>query len=84
MNDSRQILNSIAELVDAWCEERKLCCLRFILQAFPVTSGLTDDWGELAKQLRNIESFCKKDLADDELEQVRALARDTEKMVHRQ
>ncbi len=84
MNGSRQILDSVAALVDAWCDERKLRCLRFVLQAFPLTSGVTDNWDELAKQLRNVETFCKDDLADEELSQVRELARDVEKMVHRQ
>jgi hypothetical protein len=83
MSDSRQVLNSVAALVDAWCEERKLRCLRFILQAFPLTTGITDDWSELALQLRNVETYCVDDLSEEELAQVRALARDAEKNIHR-
>ena len=35
------------KLIDAWCDRRKLPVLRVILQAYPLATGLTDEWEEL-------------------------------------
>ena len=47
MHDTIEIQKSIKILVDQWCERRCLTALKYILQGWPLSSGLTDDWAEL-------------------------------------
>ena len=51
-------------LVDSWCERRCLSALRFILQGYPLSSGLTDDWANLLKALEDVRAFSREDITD--------------------
>lgn len=53
-------------LVDHWCERRALGPLRLILQAYPLASGLTDEWHQLYQALRLIRSQYDKQLPEEE------------------
>lgn len=44
----------------AWCDRKCLHTLRAILPAWPMASGLTDNWGELLKAMQNVRAFAEK------------------------
>ena len=64
---------SVDDLIDGWCERRSLKPLRHILRAYPLASGLTDEWEELRAALRHIRTSCRDDLEPQELDTVVAL-----------
>jgi hypothetical protein len=76
--DSAADLNSIvAGLVDGWCANRNLHALRLILQAYPMRSGLSDEWYDLRDALTFVRADCRDTLSPDEsdrLEHAIALA----------
>ncbi len=57
-------------LIDAWCERRQLKLLRTILTAYPIVSGLTDEWGDLATALKTIRMQHSSLLAPEEIDRV--------------
>jgi len=67
---AESLLESVAALVDSWCERRCLSALRFILQGYPLSSGLTDDWGNLLKALENVRAFARDELTEEETKAV--------------
>ncbi len=57
MSDRRttmDICREVDALVDAWCERRELVALRQVLAGWPLSGGLTDDWGMLARSLHSL------------------------------
>ncbi len=66
MNDPKIILQKIDTLINCWCERRCLKPLRYILQHYPLLSGLTDEWGALYESLRDIKGLCQKELNSEE------------------
>jgi hypothetical protein len=71
MNDANaDVLRSITGLVDSWCDRRSLAALREILQGWPLTSGLTDDWGQLGDALRGVRALARAELTEDEAAEV--------------
>jgi hypothetical protein len=65
--DSQGVFNVIDRLVDSWCERRCLKALRYILIAWPLTSGLTDDVADLLEALKKVRLMAKDELIKDEL-----------------
>ena len=57
-------------LIDGWCERRALNPLRHILPAYPLASGLTDEWHQLYDALRDIRALCGDELAAEESERL--------------
>ncbi|MGF6569120.1 hypothetical protein ABH945_001196 [Paraburkholderia sp. GAS333] len=55
-----------AELFDIWCERRVVRPLRHLLRTWPLTSGLTDDWGDLHEALRALRSDCRAAISEAE------------------
>ena len=66
MEDNKQLFSSIQGLVEAWCDRRCLGALRRILPAYPLSSPLTDGWGELLIALQEVRAFAKEELTPDE------------------
>ncbi|MCA1612991.1 MAG: hypothetical protein LC800_02315 [Acidobacteria bacterium] len=60
------LFNVLDGLIEAWCERRALKPLRYILQGYPLTSGLTDDWHQLKEALENVRACCGDDLTPEE------------------
>jgi hypothetical protein len=60
------IFTTLDSLIDAWCERRALKPLRYVLQGYPLSSGLTDDWHQLKEALENVRAFCRSELTRDE------------------
>jgi len=53
-------------LIDGWCERRALNLLRHILPAYPLASGLTNEWHRLYDALRDIRALCADELDAEE------------------
>jgi hypothetical protein len=56
--------------IDVWCDRRCLSALRRILAAYPMLSGLTDKWGELATAIENVRAFARDHITGPELQSV--------------
>ena len=83
IGDERQFFDMLRSLVEAWCDRRCLGSLRFILQAYPMPSKLTDSWGELELALANVRAFARNELTDSELQSVEELIRTIRKAMGR-
>jgi hypothetical protein len=80
---NEQLLSAVQRLVEAWCDRRCLGALRHILAGYPLTSPLTDGWGELYDALRNVRSFSRDELAHVEMDAVNELITEVGKIVYR-
>ena len=80
---NRNLLSGIESLVNAWCDRRCLVALKFILQGWPLSSGLTDDWGQLLDSLQNVRSFAAHELTADEAEKLTAFTHEVHRIVYR-
>jgi len=67
IHDNSQFFSTLQSLVDSWCDRRCLSALRWILQAYPMHSGLTDEWAELAIALENIRALARDQITPSEL-----------------
>jgi hypothetical protein len=83
IGNDRRFFDVLQSLVDAWCDRRCLGALRFILQAYPMPSGLTDSWGELEIALANVRAFARNELTDPELQTVEEAIRTIRKAMGR-
>ena len=63
------------ELFEVWCERRAARPLRYLLRAWPLSSGLTDDWGDLHEALRALRANCRTEISNAELARVDDLIR---------
>jgi hypothetical protein len=70
IENSSQFFSVLQSLIDAWCDRRCLGALRRILAAYPMVSGLTDEWGELAIALENVRAFARDQITGAELQLV--------------
>jgi hypothetical protein len=61
-----EIFSKIDKLIDGWCERRALKPLRHVLKSYPLSSGLTDDWGALLESLKDIKGLCGSELTAEE------------------
>ncbi len=64
-----------AQLFDIWCERRSARPLRYLLSAWPLTNGLTDDWGNLYEALRGLRANCREEISEADLTNVEDLIR---------
>ena len=70
---SEEFHSGIASLIDGWCERRALSLLRVLLAAYPLASGLTDEWAEVAFSLKEIRVWHHEALAPGEFDRVVSL-----------
>lgn len=63
-----RVFSSVNGLVDAWCERRSLRALAEVLRAWPLSSGSTEEWGELREALAGVRAFAALELNQSELE----------------
>ena len=80
---AESLLESVAALVDSWCERRCLLALKIILQGYPLSSGLTDDWGSLLKALEDVRAFARDELTEEETKIVGELIGFVSRIVYR-
>ena len=80
---SEQIVGHVSQLVEAWCDRRALRALRHVLPAWPLSSGLTDDWGQLLQALHDVQAFAKDDLTPEELQNASRLIAEVQHLIER-
>ncbi len=83
MQNSQDILKSINLLVETWCDRRSFSALRYILQGFPLSSGLTDDWANLLDGLENVRAFASDELTEEEKQNLSQLISSINQIVYR-
>ena len=67
IENNSEFFAAVKSLVEAWCDRKSLGALRRVLQAYPMTSGLTDEWGELAIAIENVRAFAREEITEREL-----------------
>lgn len=77
-----ELSRDVERLVFAWCDRRCFRALRAILQGWPVSSGLTDDWGALLDALEKVRAFASAELTDGERAVLEDLIRAAAKVVY--
>ncbi len=80
----KAISDACAALFDAWCERCAVGPLRLLLRVWPLTDGLTDDWGEFYEALRSIQADRSLNLPAAELEGLAGIVRGVSAIIHRQ
>jgi hypothetical protein len=83
IENNEQLFASIQKLVEAWCDRHCLGALRRILPGYPLTSPLTDGWGELLIALQNVRAFARNELTADEQEVLEECIRAVDSAIHR-
>jgi hypothetical protein len=82
MNNA-QPLDIVQALVASWCDRRCLKALRAILAGYPLSSPLTDGWGDLLKALQDVRAFARDELTEAERATVDECIRAVERVVYR-
>jgi hypothetical protein len=77
------INDAFAALFDAWCERRAVGPLQHLLRAWPLTGGLTDDWGRRYEALRSIQAERSLDLPATEIEDLAGIVKGVSTIIHR-
>jgi hypothetical protein len=83
IENNEQLFASIQKLVEAWCDRHCLGALRRILPGYPLSSPLTDGWGDLLTALQNVRAFAGHELTADEQEVLEDCIRAVDSVVHR-
>jgi hypothetical protein len=79
----QDVFSEIERLVGAWCDRRCLKALRAILGGWPLSAGLTDQWGNLLDALEKVRAFSGSELTEDERTQVDRLIHEVGALVCR-
>jgi hypothetical protein len=74
---------TLQRLVEGWCDRRCLRALRAILRGYPLTSALSDGWGDLLTALQDVRAFARSELTDAERTTVDDCIRLVETALHR-
>jgi hypothetical protein len=77
------LFRKLQGLVEGWCDRRCLRALRAILHGYPMTSMLTEGWGELLIALQNVRAFAREELTEDERSTVEECISAVDRAVHR-
>jgi hypothetical protein len=78
-----ELCRDVERLVFAWCDRRCFRALRAILQGWPLSSGLTDDWGALLDALEKVRAFASAELTEGERAVLEELIHAAGKVVYR-
>jgi len=66
MESTTELFATLDRLVDGWCDRRALRPLRIILRVYPMSSPLTDGWGDLRNALRDLRCLRDPEISDAE------------------
>jgi hypothetical protein len=75
------LFGTIRQLINSWCDRRCLKALRAILRGYPMTSPLTDGWGELLLALLDVRAFAGSELIQPERKMVDDCIRTIERLM---
>jgi hypothetical protein len=78
-----EVLESIETLFDQWAARRNYLALKHLLNGWPLTSGLTDDWANLLDELKYIFNHLGGSLSDDENKILAVLIREIDHQLWR-
>jgi hypothetical protein len=78
-----EIIEQVERLVGGWRDRRSLRALRAILSGWPLSNGLTDDWGNLLDALEKVRALARDELTDLEARAVEDLIHDVQRVIHR-
>lgn len=78
-----KIVVEVDRLVEGWCDRRCLRALRAILSGWPLSSGLTDDWGNLLEALEKVRALAREELTESEAQSVESLIHEVAEAIHR-
>ena len=81
--EAPNIIQEVEGLVAAWCDRRALRALRAILSGWPLTSGLTDDCGDLLTALERVRAFARDDLSEQEMRTVEKAIHEVQMVIER-
>jgi hypothetical protein len=81
--DNAHLFDALRTLVEGWCDRRCLKALRAILHGYPLSSPLTDGWGELLIALQDVRAFADHELTDAERSAVDECIRAVERALYR-
>ena len=81
--DNAALFSALQSLVEGWCDRRCLKALRAILGGYPLSSPLTDGWGDLLTALQDVRAFALSELTEAERTTVDECIRTVERTVHR-
>lgn len=70
VNEKDDLFPLLDDLVDGWCEGRALNPLRHLLSAYPLSTGLNDEWHKLDEALKDIRALCRDELGIEEKEKL--------------
>ena len=76
-------LDLVHGLVAGWCDRRCLKALRAILAGYPLSSPLTDGWGDLLRALQDVRAFARDELTEAERVSIDECIRAVERIIHR-
>jgi hypothetical protein len=78
-----KIIEEVEQLVGGWCDRRSLRALRAILSGWPLSGGLTDDWGNLLDALEKVRALARNELTENEARVVEDLIHQVQQVVNR-
>jgi hypothetical protein len=78
----QDLCTEIDQLVGAWCDRRCLKALRAVLNGWPLSAGLTDEWATLLDALEKVRAFAGSELTDDDRKQVDSLIHEVGGLVY--
>lgn len=79
---NEELFRELHGLIEGWCDRRCLLALRAILHGYPLTSAMTDGWGELLKALQDVRAFARDELTDAERDAVEECIRTVDRVLH--
>ena len=82
-NNNEEFFTAMKDIINAWCEQKNLVPLSYILWPYLTFSGLTDSWSELRDALRSIRAMCREKISTEELEIIEDLTRACDHVIYR-
>jgi hypothetical protein len=76
-----ELLVSLKNLADGFCERRSLNSLRHYLPAYCALNGMTDGWQELVIALKDVLVFAKSEISPQEKDEIKRIIRFLEDML---
>jgi len=77
------VLLAIRNLIDQWCDERRLPALARVLPMYVAFNGLTDGWAELCGALKAARALGHEAFSAANWERLNDLIRATERVAYR-
>ena len=67
-HSNEELLSKVRELIERWCDERRLAPLSRVLLGYLALNGLTDGWANLLGSLKATRALGHETFSNDEWE----------------